>query len=31
MGVALARGESMEDAVDRARAAAGRVRIRYQV
>lgn len=29
MGVALARGESAEEAVDRARAAAARVRIRY--
>jgi phosphoribosylglycinamide formyltransferase 2 len=30
MGVALARGDNAEDAVERARAAAGRVRIRYQ-
>ena len=30
MGVALARGESVEDAVERAKAAAARVRIRYQ-
>ena len=30
MGVALARGESAADAVDRARSAAARVRIRYQ-
>ena len=30
MGIALARGENTEDAVDRARAAAARVRIRYE-
>jgi phosphoribosylglycinamide formyltransferase 2 len=30
MGVALARGESVDDAVARAKAAAARVRIRYQ-
>jgi phosphoribosylglycinamide formyltransferase 2 len=30
MGVALARGESIEDAIERAKAAAQRVRIRYQ-
>ena len=30
MGVALARGASVEDAVERAKAAASRVRIRYQ-
>ncbi|MFL6731971.1 MAG: formate-dependent phosphoribosylglycinamide formyltransferase [Sphingomicrobium sp.] len=29
MGIALARGENVEDAVERAKAAAGRVRIRY--
>jgi phosphoribosylglycinamide formyltransferase 2 len=30
MGIALARGENTEDAVDRAKAAAARVRIRYE-
>jgi phosphoribosylglycinamide formyltransferase 2 len=30
MGVALARSDSAEEAVDRAKAAASRVRIRYQ-
>jgi formate-dependent phosphoribosylglycinamide formyltransferase (GAR transformylase) len=29
MGVALARGETADEAVDRARAAASRVKIRY--
>jgi formate-dependent phosphoribosylglycinamide formyltransferase (GAR transformylase) len=29
MGVALARGSSVEDSVERAKAAAARVRIRY--
>jgi formate-dependent phosphoribosylglycinamide formyltransferase (GAR transformylase) len=29
MGVALARGETADEAVDRAKAAAARVRIRY--
>jgi formate-dependent phosphoribosylglycinamide formyltransferase (GAR transformylase) len=30
MGIALARGEKVEQAVDRARAAASRVQIRYR-
>ena len=30
MGIALARGERVEDAVERAKAAASRVKIRYQ-
>jgi phosphoribosylglycinamide formyltransferase 2 len=30
MGVALARGESVEDAIERAKAAAARIRIDYQ-